>query len=343
VSNQWLPYWAITRFGRAPKPSIWRDHVRSTISPVLYTHIQATLSFTLFNAPVTASTHPLFSSDLRACVAASAPDWIDVEFHESYDYDYLLINGERFCGTTGPAGVVPIDGSMTWTSDDMVASAGWEICFFKSPPPQPPSLPVPPLPPPSPPSVPAIVVSGPCVLVGSCIRSSGYPAAGPLNYGYGSSESCIVTNLPAVAAQVVAFDVEDHSSCNFDYITTNGARYCGTSGPVGVVPADGRMTWTSDYYTQHAGWEICFFLTLLLPPQPPLQPSSPPVSPLPPIEPPVPPASPPADGLSLSPCALDARLSKPIQTRAHPPDSQMRTHACGRFRRTLDTYRHGMK
>ena len=44
-----------------------------------------------------------------------------------------------------------------------------------------------------------------------------------------------------------------------------------------------------------------------------------------------------------SPCALDARLSKLIQTRAHPPDSQMRTHACGRFRRTLDTYRHGMK
>eukprot|EP00966_Prymnesium_polylepis_P297161 6865779-Prymnesium_polylepis.1 len=30
-----------------------------------------------------------------------------------------------------------------------------------------------------------------------------------------------------------------------------------------------------------------------------------------------------------SPCALDARLSKLIQTRPHPPDSQMRTHACG--------------
>eukprot|EP00966_Prymnesium_polylepis_P142331 3286516-Prymnesium_polylepis.1 len=35
-----------------------------------------------------------------------------------------------------------------------------------------------------------------------------------------------------------------------------------------------------------------------------------------------------------SPCALHARLSKLIQTHAHPPDSQMRTHACGRFRRT---------
>eukprot|EP00966_Prymnesium_polylepis_P239741 5544088-Prymnesium_polylepis.1 len=49
-----------------------------------------------------------------------------------------------------------------------------------------------------------------------------------------------------------------------------------------------------------------------------------------------------ADGLSSSPCALDARVSKPIQTRTHPPDSQKRTHASGRFRRTLDTYRQGM-
>jgi len=48
-----------------------------------------------------------------------------------------------------------------------------------------------------------ISVMGPCTLSGDCIRSPGYP-----NDNYGADESCTATNLPAVPAIVVAFDVD---------------------------------------------------------------------------------------------------------------------------------------
>eukprot|EP00966_Prymnesium_polylepis_P040777 946224-Prymnesium_polylepis.1 len=52
--------------------------------------------------------------------------------------------------------------------------------------------------------------------------------------------------LPAVAAQVVAFDVEFVGPCDYDYIEIGGTRYCGASGPYGVFSSYGQMTWTSD-------------------------------------------------------------------------------------------------
>eukprot|EP00966_Prymnesium_polylepis_P088607 2050492-Prymnesium_polylepis.3 len=117
------------------------------------------------------------------------------------------------------------------------------------PPPLPPVSPHPPLPPPdppvSPPSTPATppwaTVTGPCVLDNYCVQSSGYPTA-----DYGRDEMCVVTGLPAIPAQVMAFEVEFHGVCLYDRLTMNGAHYCGQSGPSGVTPLDGSITWTSD-------------------------------------------------------------------------------------------------
>eukprot|EP00966_Prymnesium_polylepis_P087925 2034281-Prymnesium_polylepis.1 len=137
-------------------------------------------------------------------------------------------------------------------------------------------------------------ISGPCVLSGtSCIRSPGYPAA-----TYGTDEYCTITNLPSKPALVVAFDVEAYD-CAYDYLTINGVRFCGTSGPTGVIPADGRMEWVSDDLYTFTGWEICFQdgppalpPNPHLPPRPPLQPPSPPPPALPPPPPGVPPQPP---------------------------------------------------
>jgi hypothetical protein len=83
------------------------------------------------------------------------------------------------------------------------------------------------------------------------IQSSGYPSA-----DYDLSESCTVTNLPALPARVVAFDVKDYG-CQYDYLTIGGrgSQFCGTLGPYGIVASDGRMTWTSDDFGAFSGWK----------------------------------------------------------------------------------------
>jgi hypothetical protein len=52
----------------------------------------------------------------------------DVEA-EYCQYDYLRVNGGRYCGTTGPSGVqVAAGANITWTSDDAYFFSGFEIC-----------------------------------------------------------------------------------------------------------------------------------------------------------------------------------------------------------------------
>ena len=41
-------------------------------------------------------------------------------------WDYLIVNGVKYCGTSGPAGGVPSDGTMTWVSDEFVTESGWK-------------------------------------------------------------------------------------------------------------------------------------------------------------------------------------------------------------------------
>ena len=52
-----------------------------------------------------------------------------------------------------------------------------------------------------------------------------------------NSEACTI-DQPAsgVPISVMTFAVEWHPSCSYDYLTVNGARYCGSSSPEGVVP-----------------------------------------------------------------------------------------------------------
>ena len=44
-------------------------------------------------------------------------------------WDLLTVNGVKYCGTTGPEGVqVAANATITFTSDDTVQRAGFEIC-----------------------------------------------------------------------------------------------------------------------------------------------------------------------------------------------------------------------
>ena len=105
---------------------------------------------------------------------------------------------------------------------------------------------------PSPPPVPPgqVGVSGPCSLTdgGSCGTSPHYPNV------YGPNQACTIFNVPPIPLSVPFFDVEG-SWCEYDFLTVNGVRYCGTSGPAGVVPLDGTIQWTSDEADQYPGWK----------------------------------------------------------------------------------------
>ena len=103
------------------------------------------------------------------------------------------------------------------------------------PPPASPSPPPPPAaPPPSLPSCPlgGVCATGPCLITdgGSCATSPDFPN------DYPNLEGCTLYGMPPVGLDVIAFDVEEHSNCIWDYLTVNGVKYCGTSGPAGVVP-----------------------------------------------------------------------------------------------------------
>eukprot|EP00966_Prymnesium_polylepis_P248339 5741678-Prymnesium_polylepis.1 len=225
------------------------------------------------------------------------------------------MNTARFCGVTGPEGVVAADGFILWYSDYTDTEAGWEFCWYPPPmvpptppspphspasppaptrpptppqvPPSPPTPPSPPSAPPSPPSSPPMVVFGTCQIVGDCVRSLGYPSR-----HYSTNDNCTIGNVPAVPIAVSHFLVATGMECNNDYLMVNRVRYCGSSGPDGVVAK--TISWQTGSAhvipnTGVLGWELCW------PPQsepPPLAPPPPPPGVSPPLSPPAPPLAP---------------------------------------------------
>ena len=119
------------------------------------------------------------------------------------------------------------------------------------------------------------VSRGPCVITSEgCALSPGFPLA----YPRGKSHRCTLSSIPATPLRLVIFDVEDPPytydgpyACVYDHLTVNGQRYCGSSGPGGVVPADGVITWvaaelgpfvdvesTSRAEQTKQGWKLCW-------------------------------------------------------------------------------------
>jgi len=115
--------------------------------------------------------------------------------------------------------------------------------FYCNPEPSPPSPPLSPQPPRAP-----LQLTGPCSLTdgGSCAASPNYP---------NSDEECSIIGVPPVGLETVAFEVDLESSCRFDYLTVNGVKYCGFSGPNGVVAEDGVIEWSSDNWSSGRGWK----------------------------------------------------------------------------------------
>eukprot|EP00964_Phaeocystis_antarctica_P088674 scaffold56452_cov59-Phaeocystis_antarctica.AAC.1 len=60
---------------------------------------------------------------------------------EDYVADKLIVNGVTYSGTIGPSNVLLGSASFTWSSDQFVTGAGWEVCAHAPPPPMSPPPP----------------------------------------------------------------------------------------------------------------------------------------------------------------------------------------------------------
>ena len=218
------------------------------------------------------------------------------QFQTERYWDYITMpGGTRYSGTSGPANVLMTPGQqISWYADGSVQYPGWTICaavtqFVLSPSPAPPPPPNPSPPPPTyTPASPtpdfhmwhvtgdsthcAIQTNGLCVTDGIG--------------DHGNNEACIVSARQNLYATATFFAVETY----WDYITINGTRYSGTSGPANVWMNEGdTFTWSSDVSVTNGGWVICgstepAALPPMTPPPPPPSPSPPPpaYSPAPP-------------------------------------------------------------
>jgi len=102
-----------------------------------------------------------------------------------------------------------------------------------------------PAPTPAPPPGTWSVTGTGCEMIGNCIQSNNHPGS------YGNNEECSIT-AQEVALTVDAFSTES----GYDFLSVNGVRYSGTSGPTSGTYT-GSISWSSDYSVVQTGWKLC--------------------------------------------------------------------------------------
>ena len=71
---------------------------------------------------------------------------------------------------------------------------------------------------------------------------------------HGNNEYCTIR----VAANGFLTATQFNTESGYDYVTIDGTRYQGSTGPSGVAVAAGsNFTWHSDLSVTNAGWTIC--------------------------------------------------------------------------------------
>jgi len=94
---------------------------------------------------------------------------------------------------------------------------------------------------------------GRCAVEGNCIAN--YEAG----ENYEDDEDCTF-RLDGIEGPLVfeQFDIESHSSCNYDYLTIAGSKYCGETAPTGLLGgAESEITWHTDGSGDRTGFKVC--------------------------------------------------------------------------------------
>lgn len=148
-------------------------------------------------------------------------------FNTELDKDNLTINGDLYSGMWGPEDVIISGSEIEWQSDDTQAGSGWRLCGREF-----------------------TVNTGPCTLLGGCVRSPQFPA----EYGF---DSCTITPRPGIRMHIPSLSVRDST------LTVNGNGYNQWSQRPSTVVADyTQILWTPGFDSFHTGelftgFELC--------------------------------------------------------------------------------------
>ena len=163
----------------------------------------------------------------------------DVELQYTCAYDWLKIDSVKFCGSSGPA--VSQAGPMTieFHTDYSIVRAGFQ-CTIKAL---------------SDANTANELFCGNHTVTPGLysISSPGYPAK------YDNYQDCSYSITPGsgVSSMTLAcceFDIENHSSCSWDWLSVNGEKFCGRQGP--ALSGDGvlNIDFHSDYSVVKRGF-----------------------------------------------------------------------------------------
>jgi hypothetical protein len=220
---------------------------------------------------ITSPNFPSRYDDDEFCEIRAAANFGPVSatfFRTERDYDYLRIGGLEFHGSDGPQSVViPVDGSMTWESDNMVAAKGWRVCsdafietedpgdnnsdyFPTSEPTGSPSFGMPEIP-----EGEWMIMDGSCQInyETGCATSANYPG------NYNDNSQCFIlvgANFGSVSARF--FDIHESdvlmAGTEFDHEIFTPE----TGGPQHLVMEAGdALYFIADAEFTAGGWEIC--------------------------------------------------------------------------------------
>ena len=76
----------------------------------------------------TSSNYPLAYTSSQSCTITGFPAIGTVVFATESRYDKLVVNGQRYSGTAGPAVGLAPTADITWSADYSVQKKGWKLC-----------------------------------------------------------------------------------------------------------------------------------------------------------------------------------------------------------------------
>jgi len=68
-----------------------------------------------------------YPTDQTCTISYKIGEIVVIDFDTEQSYDWMMVNGKKYSGTSGPVGVEPVE-NIVWSSDYGQAAKGWKIC-----------------------------------------------------------------------------------------------------------------------------------------------------------------------------------------------------------------------
>ncbi|XP_037080009.1 CUB and peptidase domain-containing protein 2-like isoform X1 [Pollicipes pollicipes] len=162
----------------------------------------------------------------------------NIESHSSCAWDWLRVNGNKFCGTQGPSVSDSASLTIDFHADYSVVKTGYSCTITAA----------------SAPPSDSLSCGDHALAVGTyTITSPNHPS------NYGNNYDCAYNLTPGSGAASLsitcsAFNIESHSSCAWDWLRVNGNKFCGTQGPSVSNSASLAIDFHADYSVVKTGY-----------------------------------------------------------------------------------------